>query len=104
METLWVLGWLGGVTLAVAWLVHQETPPIRENTGTPLAGQDELLALNRRQIELLEREKVIPHTALTADSRKGITRLSVQRTVNRVGGSSLVGAGVSTATLRCAGP
>jgi tetratricopeptide (TPR) repeat protein len=64
---------LGGVLLAVAWLVPQDTPAIREHTeairqdtGSLLAGQDELLALNRRQIELLEQEKGIPYKALAA--------------------------------------
>jgi tetratricopeptide (TPR) repeat protein len=64
---------LGGVLLAVVWLVPQDTPAIREHaeairqdTGTLLAGQDELLAMNRRQIELLQQEKGIPHKALVA--------------------------------------
>jgi threonine/homoserine/homoserine lactone efflux protein len=44
------------------------------------------------------------YAALAAYARKGIKRPSVQRTVNRLGGSLLVGAGLLTATLRRAGP
>ena len=44
------------------------------------------------------------YAALAAYARKGIKRPSFQRTVNRIGGSLLVGVGLLTATLRRAGP
>jgi threonine/homoserine/homoserine lactone efflux protein len=44
------------------------------------------------------------YALLAAAARRGIRRPAVQRAVNRVGGSLLVGAGLLTATLRRAGP
>jgi threonine/homoserine/homoserine lactone efflux protein len=44
------------------------------------------------------------YALLAAAARRGIRRPAVQRAVNRVGGSFLVGAGLLTATLRRAGP
>jgi threonine/homoserine/homoserine lactone efflux protein len=46
----------------------------------------------------------VAYALLAAYARNGIKRPTIQRTVNRIGGSLLIGAGVLAATLRRAAP
>jgi threonine/homoserine/homoserine lactone efflux protein len=53
---------------------------------------------------VLARLNATLYAMLAAAARRGIRRPAVQRAVNRIGGSLLVGAGLLTATLRRAEP
>jgi threonine/homoserine/homoserine lactone efflux protein len=66
----------------------------------PLLGQ---LVVMEATFLVLATLNATVYALLAAAARRGIHRPAVQRAVNRVGGSLLVGAGLLTATLRRAG-
>lgn len=97
--------------LAHTWLVTALNPksivffvaflPQFLDPARPLLGQ---MIVMEATFLVLATVNATLYAILAAAARRGIRKPSVQRTVNRVGGSLLVGAGLLTATLRRASP